>query len=226
MMRAVAIFQAAYNGLSDDFSLEAVGMTAAKKLELLDWQEYLRGEERAKRKHEYREGYVYAMAGTTILHDVIVGNALYAIRQRLGRGPCRIHTADVKVRIRTDRGVRFYYPDCQVVCSPVKDAKGVFVDDPVVVVEVSSPSTRRIDEGEKREGYLGLSSLAAYLLVDSGQARVTVWRRRDSAFDSEVYGDVSTAIPLPEIGVELPLAEIYANVDWTKAAPSDEELEG
>lgn len=199
-------------------------MTAAKKLELIDWQEYLRGEELARRKHEYREGYVYAMAGGAFVHSLISTNTTTALGKRLSPGRCRVLNSDFKIRIRSERGFRFYYPDCSVVCTAIPLGASFF-ENPSVIVEVASPSTRRVDEGEKREGYLGVESLGAYLLVDSEQARVTVWRRAESGFESEVYTDSTASIPLPEIGVELPLAEIYANVDWTLASKPSEEDE-
>lgn len=199
-------------------------MTAAKRLEPVSWQDYLDGEAVAKRKHEYREGFVYAMAGTSGLHDFILVNLHRAFLLRLVKGPCRLHTSEMKVRIRTDRGFRAYYPDCQIVCSPLKP-KSPYIDDPVVVVEVLSKSTKRVDEGEKREGYLNLPSLAAYLLVDTEQSRITVWRRKGSEFEAELYEDAAAVIPLPEIGVELPLAEVYADVEWPPPKDSDDDDE-
>jgi len=197
-------------------------MTAAKKLELLDWQDYLRGEESAQRRHEFVHGFVYAMAGGTYEHSLIATNIVGALMKRLGQGRCRVLNSDFKVRIRTDRGIRFYYPDCSVFCTQIAP-NSLFADEPVVVVEVLSPSTRRLDQGEKREGYLSIPSLAVYLLVDSERSQVALWRRRGANFDSEAYTDAAASIALPEIGVELPLVEIYANVDWTSLPASDEE---
>jgi Uma2 family endonuclease len=189
-------------------------MTVASKLELIDWRDYLGGEERARHKHEFVNGFVYAMAGATFRHNTIAANVFFAIRRRLQRPGCRVLGSDMKVRIRTEQGFRFYYPDCLLVCGEV-DPSAVYIDEPVVVVEVASPSTRRIDEGEKREGYLMIPSLAAYLFVDSERPAVALWRRKGDAFEPEAYSDMALSAPLSEIGVEVPIREFYAGVDWT-----------
>jgi Uma2 family endonuclease len=197
-------------------------MTAAKRREPLDWRVYLEGEELAERKHEYVGGFVYAMAGGVYLHSLISTNTTTALGKRLGDCSCRVLNSDFKIRVRTESGFNFYYPDSSVVCTTIERG-ALYVDDPVVVVEVASRSTRRIDEGEKREAYLSLPSLGAYVLIDSEQVRVTIWRRSGSSFHRETHLDESESIALPEIGVELPLAEVYANVEWLPLSERSEE---
>src|SRR5947209_5087464 len=123
-------------------------MSAAGRWKPLDWEAYLDGEERAQRKHEYVYGAVYAMAGGRIQHARIASNILAAIHRRLPAGTCEVFNSDVKIRIRNEKGVCFYYPDVSVVCDS-NPPDLVYQDEPVVVVEVLSPSTRRIDESEK-----------------------------------------------------------------------------
>ena len=194
-------------------------MTAAGRLEPLDWQTYLDDEERSPFRREYIYGRVYAMAGGSEAHSTISVNCAIAIGRRLRPG-CRVLNSDFKVRIRDSRGARFYYPDCSVVCdAPV--SKAHFRDDPTIIIEVLSPSTRRIDESEKMEGYLSLPSLTAYLLVDSERHGVVVWRRNGEQFVAETYAELSSSISLPEIGVTVPLSEIYANVEWPPPSASE-----
>jgi hypothetical protein len=81
--------------------------------------------------------------------------------------------------------------------------------------QVVSDATRRIDEGEKREAYLTIATLAAYLVIEMEGPRVVVHRRTDSGFISEVYGAMGAAIPLPAIDAELPLAELYERVEFS-----------
>jgi Uma2 family endonuclease len=197
-------------------------MSAAGRLEPLDWQAYLDGEERADRKHEYVFGQVYAMAGGRVQHNRIAKNAISALDRRLAGSPCEVFGSDQKVRVRSDGGFCFYYPDAMVVCGAT-DPDAVFLDNPVVIVEVLSPSTRRIDEGEKKAGYLTIPSLGAYVLVDSERPGVVVWRRRGEEFQRETYADLGAAVALPEIDVTLPLGEAYANVEWPKE-PSGNEM--
>jgi Uma2 family endonuclease len=84
----------------------------------------------------------------------------------------------------------------------------------VVIVEVLSDATRRIDEGEKREAYLSISTLAAYLLVETDQPRVVDYRRSSQEFVPEAYEGLDAVIPLDAVGVELELKDIYQRVDF------------
>jgi Uma2 family endonuclease len=196
-------------------------MSAAGRLEPLDWRTYLDGEERAERKHEYVFGHVYAMAGGRMRHNLIASNVLVAVGRRLERGPCRAFGSDMKVHVLVEQGHCFYYPDVVVDCGP-HDPESVYTDHPTVIVEVLSPSTRRIDEGEKKAGYLTIPSLAAYVLVDSEQPGVVVWRRAGETFKRETYADLGASIALPGVDVTLPLSEVCANVTWP-TQPADEE---
>ena len=80
---------------------------------------------------------------------------------------------------------------------------------PTVIFEVRSESTARIDSGEKRDAYLRLPSLEAYVLVHDEQQAVTVWRRQGEQWESEYYTEPGDVIAFPSAECELPLAEIY-----------------
>lgn len=108
-----------------------------------------------------------------------------------------------------------------VVCRP-KAAGESYQDKPVVICEVLSQSTRRIDESEKKEAYLTIASMQAYLLVEQELARVTVCRRGDHGFEPEVHEGLDAVIPLPEIDTELPLAEIYERVEFVPETADEE----
>src|SRR5436309_216220 len=120
-------------------------MNTAKKINLISEAEYLAGELVSPVKHEYLGGFIYAMAGAQNRHNDIAVNIIGALHTRLRGSPCRPCNSDTKVRVQLTRHVRFYYPDASVVCkrNPPTDS---FQCEPVVVVEVLSRSTRRLDE--------------------------------------------------------------------------------
>ena len=194
-------------------------MTAAKQIELVSVADYLAGELVSDIKHEYSGGYVYAMAGAKNIHNRIATNWLLALGQRLRGKPCEPFNSDTKVRIRFPTHTRFYYPDGMAVCEP-NSADETFQDKPVVIAEVVSDATRRIDEGEKREAYLTIPTLAAYLLIETGRPRVVVHRRTDSGFVAEAYEGAAAVIPLDAIDAELPLAELYERVEFASGEGS------
>jgi Uma2 family endonuclease len=195
-------------------------MSAVRKLELVSVEDYLASELESPIKHEYLGGYIYAMAGARNAHNIIAGNIFAVLHFRLRGRLCQPFNSDTKIRIRLPSEVRFYYPDASVSCRPNSD-KDSFQDDPAIVVEVLSRSTRRIDEGEKKDAYLTIPSLSVYLLVEQEFPAVTALRRTEQGFVPEVYKGLDAVIPLPEIGVDLPLAEIYQRVNLLPEA--DEE---
>lgn len=194
------------------------GMTAAEQLPLFTVDEYLATESAAERRHEYVGGYVHAMAGERTRHNRLKGDIFASLHGQMERRRCEVFDSDMKVRVRTIGPTRFYYPDAMVVCEP-NDDDSVFQDRPVVIVEVLSESTRRIDETEKLDAYLSIPSLAAYLLVETDRPAVAVYRRREQgpgldSFDAQLYQGADAVVPLPEVEAVLPLTAVYQRVTF------------
>jgi Uma2 family endonuclease len=196
-------------------------MSAVPKWNLVSVDEYLAGELRSPIKHEYLGGVLYAMAGARNAHNLIASNTLVALGSRLRGKSCRPYNSDTKIRLRLPHQVRFYYPDVSVICRPNPPTDS-FQDEPALLVEVLSTRTRRVDEGEKRDAYLTIPSLSAYLLVEQEVPAVVVFRRTEHGFVREIYQGLEAVIPLTEIDVELPLAEVYEAVAFTPE-PNDDE---
>jgi len=197
-------------------------MSAAKKLNLISVEDYLAGELESPIKHEYLAGVVYAMAGARNLHNSIASNVLGSLYNRLRGQKCRPFNSDTKVRVRLPTHWRFYYPDASVVCRPNAPEES-YQDEPAVIVEVLSKRTRRTDEGEKKDAYLTIPSLSAYLLIEQDSAAVVVHRRTEQGFVREVYQGAGAIISLAEIGIELPLADVYEGVEFVPER-DDEEI--
>ena len=176
-------------------------------------EDYLSGELIAETKHEYLGGVVHAMAGAKVGHNRAAGNIFRFLGNSLDGKPCEPFNSDMKVRIELPEQTRFYYPDVMVVCDSLDDDES-YQDKPVVVVEVLSESTRRVDMGEKREAYRAISTLRVMLIVDPERPHVTVDRRcANGGFDTEFYTALDQVIPLPEISAELRMADVYAGME-------------
>jgi Uma2 family endonuclease len=197
-----------------------MGMGAAQQLTPMSVEEYLARELDSSVKHEYLGGFVYAQAGANNAHNLIASNVLGALHGRLRGSRCRAYNSDTKVRVKLPTHVRFYYPDVAVICesNPGDDS---FQDRPTIIFEVLSQKTRRIDEGEKKDAYLTIPTLFAYVLIDQDHSRVTVYRRSDQGFSAEVYTSLDEAILFSEIETELPLAEIYEAVEFASEPEED-----
>jgi Uma2 family endonuclease len=189
-------------------------MTAAPRFEIVSVDDYLAGESQSEVKHEYLDGLVYAMAGAKIRHNRIASRVLGALYQQLSHGLCEAFNSDTKIRVRTRGKTFFYYPDVSVVCNSNPEDES-YQDKPVLVVEVMSETTRRIDEGEKRDNYLAIDSLQYYVLLEQDrQAAVVYARGPDGEFSRKIFSNSDAVIRLPQINIELPLSEIYLGISF------------
>lgn len=192
-------------------------MSAVKKWNRVPVADYLAGELVAPVKHEYLGGVVYAMTGACNAHNIIAANILIETGVQLRGKRCRPFNSDTKIRVCLPEEIRFYYPDDSIIerANPQSDS---FQDEPVVIFEVLSRRTRRIDEGEKKDAYLQIPSLRAYVLVEQETAAAIVWRRSRQGFVREVYEGLEAIVPLGEVGIDLPLAQIYDGVEFQPEA--------
>lgn len=189
-------------------------MTALKQQNFISIADYLAGEEISGVKHEYLGGTVHAMAGATNQHNTIALNSLASLLGQLRGKPCQPFNSDTKIRIEYPDHTRFYYPDAMVVCQP-NSASDHFQDQPVVIIEVLSDSTRRADLVEKRDAYFIIPSLKVLIFVEPDSPFVTLHRAKpEGGFAIERHSGLETTIPLPEIDASLPLAEIYERVSF------------
>ncbi len=188
-------------------------MSTAPQKRAISVAEFLEGERVSPVKHEYVDGAVYAMAGATTTQNLIATNATGIFYSQLRGKRCQVFNSDMKVRIRQSRCTRFYYPDLSVACQ-LNAGSDTYQDNPVVIVEVLSESTRRVDEYEKREAYLSINSLYVYILLESNTLAAQVYRRTDDGLVSESYTGAESVIPLPEIDCALSLGEVYFHVEF------------
>jgi Uma2 family endonuclease len=197
-------------------------MVNTNRLEPFSIKDYLRLELTSPLKYEYVDGSVFARPDSTNRHCMIAGNICAATHRRVGGRGCRAYVSGARIRVRLPAGgLRIYYPDACLICRP-NSQQDYFHDEPDAIFEVLALETRRIDQGEKKDAYLTIPSLKAYALVEQETAAVTVYRRAESGFVREVYQGLGAVIPLGEVGIELPLAEIYED---TELVPEEKPLE-
>ena len=181
-------------------------------------EEYLRLEESAAVRHEFVDGRVYAMTGTTIRHNVIALNVVGRLNALAAGTACRAYVIDIKLRAAADR---VYYPDVILVCTP-HGQDSVMIESPCLVVEVTSPSSRRTDRGEKLDAYLRMESLRGYLVVEQDRPHVTLYARDGATWRREEIV-TSGSVRIPCLNREISLDDVYAGVDLTPRVREDEE---
>ncbi len=170
--------------------------------------EYLHDEELSDIRHEYLNGTIHAMAGGTLRHSVIAKHILIGLDKQLKGKRCHSFGSDAAVHISLERDNRYYYPYASVACSPF-DPNARAVENPVVIFEVLSPSTARIDQTEKKDAYLACDSIHHYILVEPEHVEMTIYSRKADGWEMTVYNERTDALPLTAIEVALSLAEIY-----------------
>jgi len=170
---------------------------------------YLDAEQDAQVRHELIDGYVYAMTGASDKHNKISVNIAHQFMSRIREQtlPCFPYTADMKVKVQNN----FYYPDVMVVCDNNDKESEFYKTKPTIVIEVLSPSTRRIDKTVKRLAYQSLSTLQEYVLIEQDKAEIEVFTR-SSGWQAEYYylGD---SITFASIGVLVRVEDIYYQVN-------------
>jgi Uma2 family endonuclease len=168
--------------------------------------EYLANEQVSECKHEYLDGQIYAMAGASKNHQRVTMNIGSLFRDHLKNTPCDTFASDIKVRIGD---LAFFYPDVIVACERETDSE-YYSEKPLIIVEVLSKSTRRVDETTKRRLYQTLPSLQEYVLIEQDIVDIEICRR-SQGWQPEHYfmGD---EINFAAIDLTVSVNEIYERV--------------
>ena len=208
-------------------------MALPKEKIALTVEEYLAAERVADERHEYLDGSVYAMAGESPTHGTICTNLIGELRVQLKGTPCQAWSKDCKVRsgpVLDPRGQKglFSYPDLVVFCGEPSfhDSHRDVLTNPVVLIEVLSPSTEVFDRGEKFARLRNWNpTLQDYLLVSQAYPLVEQFTRREDGSWLYRFGeDLTASLSIESIGCTLRLAEVYDRIDFS-LPPIEEEAD-
>ena len=175
-------------------------------------EEYLVSERKATLKSEYLNGEILAMSGASNAHNLITLDIGTELNIQLRARECLVYTNDM--RVRTSPMGSYFYPDVVVVCSKPQFEDNVFdtLLNPILVIEVLSPSTEVYDKGEKFRHYQELTSLREYVLVSQDRVRVEHYRLTKTQWVQTEFRAPEDVLPLVSIGCEIPLQDIYRRV--------------
>jgi len=190
----------------------------AQSMGTITEKEYLEGEKLSDTKHEYINGYIYAMAGDSKRHGVIAGNVFANMRTAARDTPYTAFISDMKVRTAETKS--YYYPDVVVACDD--DVDEYYLERPCLVIEVLSKSTEKLDRREKLLSYMKLATLKAYLLVEQGRPQVELFYRKDDGdWWVENFEGLDAVLKLPCPDMDLTLADIYEDISFNTADSND-----
>lgn len=168
-------------------------------------QEYLRTERIAQVKREYIDGQVCAMAGAKINHNLLSTNITRHFTNHLDGTPCATFSNDMRLALGQD----YVYPDVVVDCSKLSGDEDC-LRTPLLIVEVLSASTRKLDTTTKLLKYINLPSLQEYVLVEQDMVAVQVLRRH--LHWQPTYYYLGDAVIFESIALTLTVEDIYARV--------------
>lgn len=175
------------------------------------YAEYLAYERDSGLKHEFDDGEILAMAGGSRRHNALASRMSAALEAGRNAG-CVAFQSDQKVRILATG--KATYPDASLVCGQIEgdpaDPTGATITNPVLVVEVLSPSTEADDRGGKWQQYQTIPSLQEYVLVSQGEARIECYRRL--ATGGWEYTDVTAGTVVLSTGATLDIASLYGGL--------------
>lgn len=209
-------------------------MGLAQKVVLYTEEEYLAMERESDERHEYIDGYIYAMAGESDPHSIITINLGAEFHNQLKGRDCAALSPNMKVRSGPDpkfaRSLKgFYsYADLMIVCGPrlYHDEHQDVLLNPKVIVEILSSTTEAYDRGEKFRRYRRwIPTFTDYLLISQTEPVVEHFRRDKSGFWVLVATatELSESIKIDSIGCELKMADIYDRVKFPASAENEEE---
>ncbi|MEI7554356.1 Uma2 family endonuclease [Candidatus Chlorohelix sp.] len=193
-------------------------------------EEYLWQEQRAKIKNEYFDGQIYSMAGGSPEHSQIQANIILELGTLLRGKDCRVLTSDLKIGVENKAELKvrsgqkksrdfITYPDASVICGQLQFYRGdrFTVANPLILFEVLSPSTRNYDTSFKLEHYQRITSLKAYIMLDSESIWVQSCQRigdENRWILEESLEDLEDVLRLEALGLEIPLSQLYERVEF------------
>lgn len=184
-------------------------------LKRMSWEEYVEHERHADQKSEFFDGELFAMAGGSANHALVATNFCGEARSELKPKDCRVYGSDMRVLCPNGLGT---YPDASIVCGEPQfqgDGQDTLLN-PIVIVEVLSPTSEAYDRGKKFEHYQSLPSLQEYVLISQDHVRIDHFARQPQTGQwlLTTYDDPTGLLDLPAVGISLSIAEIYAKVTF------------
>ncbi len=165
-------------------------------------------------RNEYVKGRLISMSGASFAHNVITMNISTALHVQLKGSGCE--TFANEMRVSSPHTSSYFYPDVGVVCDEPRFEDDVFdiLLNPIVIIEVLSPSTEAYDRGEKFSHYRQIESLQEYILVSQDKVNVERYLRNMDEWIFSYYQEFNLQLPLTSIQCEVPLQEIYDRVTF------------
>lgn len=192
-------------------------VATAEKTRLYTHEEYLKMEERASEKHQFFNGKIIPMAGGTVNHNLIATNITTSVSISVRRLPRKFLVFNSDMKIQIPRRNTFVYPDALVIAEKpefFEDRRDI-ITNPLLIVEVVSPSSEVVDRGAKFYDYRTLPSFREYLLVYQDEPLVAhAVRQGDDLWKMTDVRGLDAVLELATLGCPLRLSDIYYDIEF------------
>lgn len=178
-------------------------------------EEYLVLDRQAERRHELVAGIIRPVSAGTREHGLISLNVGSEISRLLRDRPCEVYAGNVRVKLSAKGD--YVYPDVVVALGDIEFENGETLLNPVMVIEVLSPTTEAYDRGRKAAMYRRCASLQQYVLISPDRASVELIARERGQWVLTEACSLDEKAYLSCVDCDLPLAEVYAKVRFGEA---------
>lgn len=187
-----------------------MGYMASLPATPLTEEQYLQIERESPNKSEFHDGRMFAMSGGSLNHSLLA-STMVALLHRQMPVACRTFNSDLRIKVPAAR--LHTYPDCGVFCAEPQfagDQRDVILN-PLLIVEVLSPSTEGYDRGKKFELYRTIASFREYLIVHQDRHHVEHYSRQDDgSWLLREHSGAGDSVDIAYLNAHIPLADLYA----------------
>lgn len=189
----------------------------AHKVSKLSVDEYIQQEIETGQKYEYHDGLIYALAGGSLKHALLIGNIYAELKNELKKkgANCKPIVNDAKLHIKKVN--KYVYPDTMVICGEMElsDETKEAVTNPVLIVEVLSKSTSEYDRGDKFYFYRQIPSLQEYILIDQSRYVVEAYykKEKNDLWRISRYEGLDQSVVFQSLGITIGMKELYFDVE-------------
>ncbi|HZS48952.1 MAG TPA: Uma2 family endonuclease [Blastocatellia bacterium] len=184
-------------------------------------EEYLALDRESEGRHEFWNGEIFAMSGGSRNHDRIMLNTTYVFLRQLEGKKCHLFSGEMRINVLTAPPYR--YSDGSVACEKIEIDEFHGVDrllNPILIMEILSPSTEAYDRGDKFTFYKSIPSLREYLLIAQHRPHITHYFKQSSdKWEYNEYNDLSDVVTLQSIECRLALSDVCKDVEFKAQLP-------
>ncbi len=178
--------------------------------------EYIDFEEKSDIRHEFHEGHLYPIDGTTLAHNQVKQNMVALMRPVFRKRRCNVVDENVKLQIIENS--KYIYPDILLICDD-RDINSTYIlRYPSLIVEILSKSTADYDKGSKFSFYQTLPSIQYYLLIESRWQSIELYSRtkKKNIWTYQRFSEPTEIIEFPKLEFQCSFEDIYKDLNIPK----------